>query len=120
MENNTISLCPHCLCMTKKINGKCGKCGGDKMGKNKEIEDVINKFWIDWEAESNKVYTKELAESIIKAGYVRRDLIGIDTNKAFDVIRKSDWFIKSRIPTHDDIFTTATALVKSDILTVEE
>ena len=27
----TISLCPHCFCMTHTIEGKCGKCGATKM-----------------------------------------------------------------------------------------
>jgi len=25
-----ITLCPHCGCMTKTVDGKCGKCGGGK------------------------------------------------------------------------------------------
>ena len=37
------------------------------------LEEIINKFWEDWEAPSNKVYTKELANSIASAeGIVRK------------------------------------------------
>ena len=25
-----LSYCPHCCCMTKTINRKCAKCGGDE------------------------------------------------------------------------------------------
>ena len=31
MKNNEqISLCKNCWCMTHTINGKCGKCGANK------------------------------------------------------------------------------------------
>lgn len=29
-DNNQISLCTNCYCMTHTINGKCGKCGARK------------------------------------------------------------------------------------------
>ncbi len=32
---HTISLCPHCYCMTKTIRGLCGKCHKEKPSENK-------------------------------------------------------------------------------------
>ena len=29
---SNLRLCPKCYCMTKTINGRCGKCGGMKDG----------------------------------------------------------------------------------------
>lgn len=29
-DNNQISFCKNCYCMTHTINGKCGKCGARK------------------------------------------------------------------------------------------
>ena len=26
-DSKTLTLCPHCNCMTKTVDGKCGKCG---------------------------------------------------------------------------------------------
>jgi len=37
MGKDEISQCSNCLCMTKTIKGKCGKCKKDK-GKDKEVE----------------------------------------------------------------------------------
>lgn len=30
IKTDTISQCPSCLCITKTINNKCGKCRGEK------------------------------------------------------------------------------------------
>lgn len=38
-KEDELSLCSGCNCMTKTIHCKCGKCGVDKDGKEKEKED---------------------------------------------------------------------------------
>ena len=42
-----ISLCPNCNCMTKTINGNCGKCG---ISKN-TVEERFDKQFVDFQAD---------------------------------------------------------------------
>lgn len=43
-DKQPISLCSNCNCMTKTIENKCGKCGGEKQPKDNLDKEFDEKF----------------------------------------------------------------------------
>ena len=74
-----LSLCPHCYCMTKTLDGMCGKCKREKTVKQAQ----------EWEKEFNKIvneYVGEVSDEKEKIMVIFEPI---------DVVEKLKFFIRS-------------------------
>jgi hypothetical protein len=60
-----IDYCVNCVAV-ETWNACLDACRLASVVSEEELAKVINKFWVEWEAPSNEVYSKELAHAIAK------------------------------------------------------